>query len=79
MGIDFYGAKTFMMDPRLSVDLIPPERVSFSSWICHHLLERKQRTKKNMSVCAKRLVGRHKFFDMLPCLGLKPDFNSACP
>jgi hypothetical protein len=27
MGIDFYGAKTFMMDPRLSADLIPPERV----------------------------------------------------
>ena len=38
MGIDFYGAKTFMMDPRLSVDLIPPERVRFSSGICHHLL-----------------------------------------
>jgi hypothetical protein len=29
MGIDFYGAKTFIMDPRLSADLIPPERVRF--------------------------------------------------
>lgn len=28
MGIDFFGAKLFMMDPRLSVELVLAEKVT---------------------------------------------------